>query len=99
MDDSNLERRLVALLDRARQGDRSAYGEFLDLTITQTLSELRRFTQRDDVEELLAAVYASAWSALPGYDKGALAPTEWLQCIGHELAPGGAEGRAPPAPD
>ncbi len=82
--DASLERELIALLERARQGDRKAYGTFFDLTIEATLASVQALVPGDRVEAALTQVYEAAWGALPSY--GGQPPSAWLDGICREVA-------------
>jgi hypothetical protein len=86
--DELLERELIALLERAKQGDKKAYGRFFDLTVQATLASVQGLVPADRVEATLTRVYEAAWRALPSYSSEVQSASVWLNGICREVARG-----------
>lgn len=76
------------LIQKARIGDKSAFGELFDVYFTPIYRYLRlRCGNDQDAEDMTAEVFMRAWDKLPGFDmrdEGSLFRS-WLFRIAHNL--------------
>ncbi len=84
----------TGLLQRARAGDRTAYGALVELHFTRVYSLLHRTTgNHEDAEDLAQETFVRAWGALESF-RGESAFSTWLARIALHLATDHARARA-----
>jgi RNA polymerase sigma-70 factor (ECF subfamily) len=74
------------LIDRARSGDRTAFGRLVEATYDEVAGFIAlRIHQREAIDELVQATYVDAWLDLAGFDPERPF-TAWLKGIaGHRV--------------
>jgi RNA polymerase sigma-70 factor (ECF subfamily) len=82
------------LIARAREGDRGAYGELVELHFTRVYSLLHRTTgNHEDAEDLAQETFVRAWAALGRFREESAFST-WIARIALHLSTDHARARA-----
>jgi len=76
------QKELYKLLTLMSEGDKPAFGQFYDSTISRTFSVIMRITSNKELaEEVASDVYMQAWRTAINYDPTLAAPMTWLTMI------------------
>ena len=87
------------LLERARGGDREAFGEIYDRSQSQIRGYLlARVGDPATVDDLMQQTFLAAWLALPRYEARGVPIEAWLKRIAHNKAADHFRGRRPSVP-
>jgi len=78
---------LRELITRMSDGDRAAFGEFYDATVSRVFGVVMRITRNKELtEEVVSDAYMQAWRNAVKYDRELAAPTTWLIMIARSRA-------------
>jgi len=87
------------LLERARNGDRKAFGEIYDHSQSQIRGYLlSRVGDPATVDDLMQQTFLAAWLALPRYEPRGVPIEAWLKRIAHNKAADHYRRRRPSVP-
>lgn len=79
-------RRLVELIACAKQGNLEAFADLYRSTARWLLSQVRRYVDDGQAEDVLAEVYVQVWQGLARFDETRAPPAVWLAVIARSRA-------------